>query len=339
MAPSAIALWIMLAWVHDEVATHSPILNITSAEPDSGKTTTLGVVSFLVPRAISSVDISRAALYRSIQRWQPSFVIDEFDDVLAAKADGDKAELRAVVNSGHTRNQGVLRCITDEHKPEMFSTFCPKAIGMIGRKMPATTLGRCIVIELCRRKKSEHIAKFKHEDDSELNNLRARLRRWSLDNAEALRGYAPKMPDSFENRRADNWHVQFAIADLAGEDWGDQARAAADKIEGNADSRTIGARLLADIKVLFDADPKAHCLHSATIVTGLAEDPEKPWAEFTRGKPLTQNRLAKLLGIYGITSQTVTPTGLKDAKGYYRSQFEDVWSRYLSDEPSSSFLS
>jgi hypothetical protein len=108
----------------------------------------------------------------------------------------------------------VLRCITDEHKPELFSTFCPKAIGMIGRKMPATTLGRCIVIELHRRKKSERIAKFKHEDDSELKNLRARLRRWSLDNTEALRSCAPEMPDSFENRRADNWRVQFAIADL-----------------------------------------------------------------------------------------------------------------------------
>jgi hypothetical protein len=83
----AITLWIMLAWVHDEVATHSPILDVTSAEPNSGKTTTLGVVSYLVPRAISSVDISRGALYRSIQRWQPSFVIDEFDDVLAAKND------------------------------------------------------------------------------------------------------------------------------------------------------------------------------------------------------------------------------------------------------------
>jgi hypothetical protein len=33
----AIALWVMFAWVHDAVATHSPILNINSAEPESGK--------------------------------------------------------------------------------------------------------------------------------------------------------------------------------------------------------------------------------------------------------------------------------------------------------------
>jgi hypothetical protein len=44
---------------------------------------------------------------------------------------------------------------------------------------------------------------------------------------------------------------------------------------------------------------------------------------------LTQNRLAKLLGAYRISSQTVTSPGKKDAKGYYRRQFEDAWSYYL----------
>jgi putative DNA primase/helicase len=344
----AIALWIMLAWAHDEVATHSPILNITSAEPDSGKTTTLGVVSFLVPRAISSVDISRAALYRSIQRWQPSFVIDEFDDVLAAKADGDKAELRSVINSGHTRNHGVLRCITDEHKPEMFSTFCPKAIGMIGRKMPATTLGRCIIVEVRRRKKGEPVEKFKHEDDGELRNLRSRLRRWSMDNTEALRGSEPSMPDGFENRRADNWRVQFAIADLCSgaEDWSDKARLAAAKLEGASDVTSIGVRLLADIKRIFDEDG-CDCILSATLVVRLKEDVEQPWADWNKGKGLTQNSLAVLLGGgggrgrasrggFGIRSDTVHPSPSVQGKGYKRSQFEDVWSRYLPEEISSS---
>ena len=124
----AAALWIMLAWVHDEVATHSPILDVTSAEPESGKTTLLGLVSFLAPREYFSVDISKGALYRSIERWQPSFAIDEFDTVLAdAKTSADKAELRSVINSGHTRGQGVLRCVTDEHKPELFPGVLPQS--------------------------------------------------------------------------------------------------------------------------------------------------------------------------------------------------------------------
>jgi Protein of unknown function (DUF3631)/Zinc-binding domain of primase-helicase len=256
------ALWLLLSWVHDDVAIHSPILNINSAEPESGKSTLMALISFLMPKCIASVEASEAAIYRSIKRWGPSFCFDEFDSILV---DDDKASLRSVINSGHTRGQGVLRCIGDDKVPELFPTFAPKAIGMVGRKLPPATLSRCIFIELRRRKDDEHIEKFKHEDDNELADLRRRLRRWSIDNADVLRNTTPFMPDELKNRRADNWHLQLAIADLAREDWGDKARAAAIKIEGKADNRTIGVRLLADIKALFDADPEAHCMSSATM--------------------------------------------------------------------------
>ena len=236
-----------------------------------------------------------------------------------------------MINSGHTRGQGVLRCIGDDKVPELFPTFAPKAIGMVGRKLPPATLSRCIFVELRRRKKDEHVEKFKHQDDSELADLRRRLRRWAIDNQDTLRDAKPSMPEELQNRRADNWQLQLAIADLCSgaEDFGDKARAAAVKIEGKTDNSTDGVRLLADIKSLFDADPGAHCMSSAAMVDSLINDEEKPWAEFTRGKPLTQNRLAKLLGAYRISSQTVTPPGKKDAKGYYRRQFEDAWSYYL----------
>ena len=325
----AVALWLMMSWVHDEVAMHSPILNINSAEPESGKSTTMGLVAFLMPKCIASVEASEAAIYRAIKRWAPSFCFDEFDSILA---DDDKAALRSVINSGHTRGQGVLRCIGDDKVPELFPTFAPKTIGMVGRKLPPPTLSRCIFVELRRRKKDEQIEKFKHQDDSNLADLRRRLRRWALDNQDTLRDAKPSMPDELQNRRADNWLLQLAIADLCSgiEDFGDKARVAAIKIEGKADSRTSGARLLADIKALFDADAEAHCMSSATIVAKLTEDQEAPWAEFSRGKPLTQNRLAKLLAAYKITSQTVAPQGQKDAKGYYRHQFEEAWSFYVS---------
>jgi hypothetical protein len=159
-----------------------------------------------------------------------------------------------------------------------------------------------------------------------------------MDNEDALRKAQPSIPDELQNRCADNWQIQFAIADLCSgvEDFGEKARAAASKIEGKADSRTTGVQLLTDVKALFDNDPtkdlfgdKQPCLSSATIVDRLVADPEGPWAEFYRGRPLTQNRLAKLLGAYRITSQTVSPPGQKDAKGYYRHQFEEVWAFYV----------
>src|SRR5262249_28043449 len=112
----------------------------------------------------------------------------------------------------------------------LFKTFCPKCIGMGGRKLPATTLGRCILVELRRRKISEPIERFAHRDDAELAQLRSRLARWAGDSEEALSAAKTPMPERFDNRRADNWRAMLAIADLAGEDWGDKARLAASKI-------------------------------------------------------------------------------------------------------------
>src|SRR5262249_1131899 len=151
-AALTIALWIVFSWVHDEIAVYSPILLITSAESESGKSTTMGVISFLMPRCISSVEISEAALYRAIERWHPSFAIAALDNVLRSD---EKMGLRSVINSGHTRGSGVVRCADRTQVPEMFSTFAPKCIGMIGRKLPSQTLSRCIIIELRRRMPDE----------------------------------------------------------------------------------------------------------------------------------------------------------------------------------------
>jgi putative DNA primase/helicase len=323
-------------------------LLITSAEPESGKTTTLGLISYLAPRALATVEISQAALYRSIQLWQPSFIIDEFDTVLAAK-DDDKAELRSVINSGHTKGQGVVRCIPPDYRPELFSTFAAKAIGMVGRKLPVPTLTRCIIIELRRCAKGEKADRFSHADDAELGDLRRRLRRWSMDNADALRDAAVTMPESFRNRRADNWHVLFGIADLCSgvEEWGDKARLAAMKLERASDATSIGVRLLADIKRIFEGPPPCDAILSATLVTRLKGDEEAPWYEWNHGKGLTQNSLAILLGGgggrgrgsrggFGIRSEDVHLPGDIHGKGYKRTRFEEAWSRYLPDDTPSS---
>jgi putative DNA primase/helicase len=321
----AIALWIMFAWVHDEVAIHSPILDITSAEPESGKSTTLGLISFLAPRCLPSVEISEAALYRSIEQWQPSFAIDEFDTVLASD---DKAALRSVINSGHTRGQGVVKCVEPDFRPQHFKTFCPKAIGMVGRKMPASTISRCIVIELHRRKKDERIERFAHNDDGELADLRRRLHRWALDNENALRQAKPSMPDEFDNRRADNWRVMLAIADSAGEEWGDKARAAASGIECATDTSTTGVRLLVSIKAAFDHVGDVDAIGSEDLITKLTADTASEWSEWRSGKPITQAQLARLLKPFHISPEQIRIDG-RQVRGYLRARFVDAWQRYL----------
>ena len=75
---------------------------MTSAEANSGKTTLISVVSFLVPRGLMTTGISEAALFRSIEKWLPTVIADEADVLLV-----DNDPLRAVINSGWTRGAGV----------------------------------------------------------------------------------------------------------------------------------------------------------------------------------------------------------------------------------------
>jgi putative DNA primase/helicase len=339
----AVSLWIMLAWSH-EAATHSPLLLVTSAEPECGKTTMLGVVTLLAPRSISTVEISDAALYRSIEVWHPTFVIDEFDNVLA---DDAKRQLRSVINSGHTRGDGVLKVNKDTHEPELFPTFGPKAIGMVGRRLPATTMSRCIVVQLQRRKAGEKIAeKFQHKDTPELRDLRARLLRWSTDNVASLRSAKDTvaMPGSFDNRRADNWRVLFSIADLAGEEIAEHVRHAAQRIEGSVDTRSIRARLLADIRSIFypvdeetgTALERLDRISTNDLIAQLALIPGAPWSDWKGGKRidggmtvLTDRQLSQLLG-EKISPKPLRLRGREPFKGYERIQFEDDWERYLS---------
>jgi len=61
-----------------------------------------------------------------------------------------------------------------------------------------------------------------------------------------------------------------------------------------------------------------------------------PWAEWKASKnaspkPLTKHQLARLLHGFHVTPDTVK-IGTQSLKGYYRHQFEEVWTRYLTPE-------
>jgi putative DNA primase/helicase len=219
----AASLWVTLAWVH-AVAVHSPILLVSSPEAECGKTTLLGLLSLMVPRGIIIVEASPSVIYRMIEKWKPTLIVDEADSVFK-----NNPELRGIINSGWTRGTGVPRCHPETHEPEFFETFGPKAIGLKGLRVPDTTLSRSIVIEMERKLPEDTVSDFAHEDDQELADLRSRLARFAQDNMEALKRPAPAMPEGFSNRLAANWRLMLAIADLCGV--GEKARTAAILVE------------------------------------------------------------------------------------------------------------
>ncbi len=98
------------------------------------------------------------------------------------------------------------------------------------------------------------------------------------------------MPPGVEDRNADVWEPLLAIADAVG--WAQEARSAAVELIGAARDAepSLGIRLLADVRTLFDAstlDP----LPTATILSRLIELPESPWGDL-KGKPINDRTLA-----------------------------------------------
>ena len=72
-----------------------------------------------------------------------TLLIDEADN-----ADlGHNGQLRAVLNSGHSKGGGITRLIDGE--PKRFATFAPVAIAAIG-SLPLPILARSVVINMQR---------------------------------------------------------------------------------------------------------------------------------------------------------------------------------------------
>ena len=120
-AADAATLWTIFTHVHD-AARFSPILGIVSPSPECGKTTLLSTIGLMVPKPLWANNITAAAVFRSVERWQPTLLIDEADSFLK-----DNEELRGVLNSGHNRDAAfVIRTTGDDHEPRQFRDMVPE---------------------------------------------------------------------------------------------------------------------------------------------------------------------------------------------------------------------
>jgi putative DNA primase/helicase len=324
-----LALWALHTHSFD-CFENSPRLAITSPEKGCGKTTTLDVLACIVAKPLLTSNATVSAIFRIIERDAPTLLIDEADTFLK-----ENDELRGILNSGHRRGGAVTRTVGDDHEPRQFSTWAPTAIAQIGR-LPDTLNDRSVIVALRRRKPSERVESFRSSRTEHLKILRRKMARWSQDHSEQLAASNPEMGDGLQNRTADNWRPLFAIADVAGGEWPARVREAAEATVLAMNEESINLILLSDIKGIFDGCPDhdneaapIDRISSAALVAQLKEIEGRPWAEWKGGKPITANSLARLLGRFEIISRTIRLSSNQTAKGYYRSDFDDVFGRYL----------
>jgi putative DNA primase/helicase len=326
----AIVLWVLMAWIHGVAATHSPYLVATSAEPDSGKSTLLGVLGFLVPKPFTGAEPTGPSVYRFVDCEKPTLLVDEADDLFQRKSD-----VKHIFNVGWTRGTKIPRQVQVQgvSTTVWFDPFCPKVVGLLGTNVPRALMGRCIVIKLWPKKADEKIEDFSYTDDKEFAKLRRKLARWSADNAAAIRKPKPRLPENFNNRLAANWHLLLAIAELADGTWPRRAREAAERLSGTARRPSWGVQLLQAFGAIFATGRRE--VTSQEVVDAITADPTSQWVEYNRGGPITQRQVAHLLEPYDIFPVAIHPTKRSTVtrRGYQSRQFEDAFSRYVPRHP------
>ena len=116
----------LVAWIIGTYCFNSfrvfPKLCIYSPQKRCGKSTLMEVLDGLTFKALMASNTSHAVIYRIIEAYQPTLLLDEADTWLMGRNANE--EMRGIINSGHTKTTAqVLRCDGDKSEPKAFSTW------------------------------------------------------------------------------------------------------------------------------------------------------------------------------------------------------------------------
>ena len=98
------ALWTLHTYAFER-GHITPILVVEPPQKGCGKTTLRDTLAALVRATLSTDGISTPALFRVIEKWRPTVLLDDFDSW-----GRDNDELRGVLNTGY-RKSGVYVCL------------------------------------------------------------------------------------------------------------------------------------------------------------------------------------------------------------------------------------
>lgn len=329
----AITLWCAHAHLI-EAWEATPRLLVCSAEPGSGKTRVLELLSSTAPRTVEAVNVTPSYLFRKVgdnEEGRPTILFDEIDTVFGPKA-RDNEEIRGLLNAGHRRGAVAGRCVMRGKavETEEIEAYCAVAMAGLGF-VPDTIMTRSVVIRMRRRAANEIVEPFRRRlHDGEGQRLHDQLAIWGEQIIERCRTSYPTMPDEIKDRDADVWEPLISIADAAGGQWPTLARVAAVALVADAKRKpaSLGVRLLADLRKVFgDRDQLA----TDTILNDLKAMDEAPWSDL-KGKPLDARALSRILGDYDIKSTTIR-VGAATPKGYRKGDLHDAWQRYVPLQP------
>lgn len=320
----AVVAWI--AATHAQPAfDHAPRLAIVSPEKRCGKSRLLDIVEATCWQPLISVNVSPAALVRSITDDDPpTLLVDEADTVFGTRRNAENNEdVRGILNAGFGRNRPYIRWDMKARQREDCPTFAMAALASIG-DLPDTVMDRAVVVRMRRRAPGEQVAPYRaRRDGGALQQIRNSLQDYFGSRVASLADAHPNMP--VEDRAADTWEPLVAVCDAAGGTWPARIRSACVMLVNDGDesatNASLGVKLLTDIYDCFN-DAGVTFLGSRDLVDRLHAIGEAPWADFN----ISMNNLARRLQPFGIAPR---PNQSRTTRGYWRQDFSDAWSRYV----------
>jgi hypothetical protein len=323
--PFVASLWVVATHIH-ELFDCFPYLTVTSPTKRCGKTRFAEILELLCARPLMSVNISEAALFRSIENEKPTVIIDEAESL--RNKESERAQyLLSILQAGFRQGAYVPRCVGKDFAVKKFPVFCPKAILAIGN-LPDTLMDRSVVISMRRHLQSEKVARFRRRQASEqATGIVRTITAWAEKNKKNVaRAYSKQKLDFLKDREADLWEPLFAIATVAVPDRLEELTAIAKQLSDEKSRLDVddsqGIRMLADIRTLL-SEAENRRMSTAKLLVQLREELDGHW-----GDKLTAVKLARILRPFRISSKQLW-IGKTNARGYEYEDFEPVFKRYL----------
>lgn len=322
------ALWIIGSNLMD-VWRLWPRLLINSPTKACGKSTLLETIDAMAHRGFIVSNASPAAIFRAIEAWKPTLLLDEADTWAR-----QNEELAGILNSGHTRRTArVIRVaeVDGQHLPVAFSTWCPMAIAGIGSQRD-TLMSRSVIISLRRKLPDEKVARLPHDLHSQLLRVRRQAARWAADNAVTLGAMSVEPPACGNDRLQDNFTPLWRIAAVLGGPWPDRLSAAyvTQATTDDDDAEPAGIMMLRDIADIF-ASHRTDRIATTEIVMDLIALEERPWSDWRNGRPITAQSVAKQMKPFGVKVKVLKVNGTA-TRVYLRSDVDAAAARYTAQK-------
>jgi DNA polymerase I-like protein with 3'-5' exonuclease and polymerase domains len=306
------------------------IIWVRSPEKRCGKSTLLDVLEGLVLKPLLCITASPASLYRLIERYHPSILIDEADQF-----GNENDDIRKIANGGFERGRKVPRVNRETGEIELFDTFGFKVLATIGT-IHETVEDRSIPVHMNRKPRNLEVEDPSDVPAEEYRKFKEDCQRWADDHRVELKALRLARPKPLIDRNWRKWRSLLSIAWVTGENCFTKTLALGiHKAKGGDEELSIRLEILTRIRDLF-RERKTDFLATTEILKYLNTDSEAPWADWVTGikKGLTAHRLGKELRYFPVHSDQPKRAGFK-VRGYWLKDFKRYFDAFLPPDDGS----